>query len=205
MGANLPGYRAGESVSPREILYALKPQPAYLPGGGLFDSGFLDNSNTGATHILRAGLFVGKTTTGGKWRPIPRTQVNGTSGAVTEVILDDASAFKVGDVITIGADTGIEITAIDYDTNTITIASTTVADDEAVFAEGGSGVAMGILDDTVDLLDADGNAVDQVGRILIAGAVDYDKLLGDKAAILATWSTHKLDGIQVWDDGARLA
>lgn len=207
MGASIPGYKAGRSVQPREIRYAMeKNEGLYLPGGGLFDKGYADNANTGYTHELRAGLFAGKSTATGKWRPLARTQVLGPvpGTAITEIPVDDASAFKVGDVITVGGDTGNTVTAVNYTTNTVTVsAAIIVADNEPVFAEGGAGVAMGILDDHLVLQDEDGVAVDKVGKILIDGKVDYNMLLGDVDAIIATWDTHLLDGIQIWDKGTR--
>lgn len=75
--------------------------------------------------------------------------VDGTSGASTSVVLADATPFKVGDTITIGADADIEITAIDYGTNTITIASTTVADGELVFTQNESSAHFRLMCETV--------------------------------------------------------
>lgn len=205
MGAKVPGFKQGRTFQPREIRFAMAPNEGlYLPGGGLFDSAkAIDGGNTGYTEEIRAGWICGQITATKKWRPCPRTRVNGTAGAVTEVVVDDASAFIVGDVITIGSDTGITITAIDYSTNTITIASTTVADNEVVFAEDGSAIARAILDDHLDLLDADGAAVDMVGKLLIDGKVDYAMLLGDVDSIIAVWSTMMMDGIQIYSSGVR--
>lgn len=203
MGASLPGYKAGRTVTPREIKFAMEAnQGLYLPGGGLFDfAKSIDGGNTGYTHELRAGWIVGQITASKKWRPCPRSQVNMTGATATEIVLDNAAAFIVGDIVTIGADTDLEITAIDYSTNTITITSTAVADNEVVFAQDGSAVARGILDDFLDLEDEDGVAQDQVGKILIDGKVKQEMLLGDDPAIIAVWTSMLMQGIQIYSSG----
>ena len=58
--------------------------------------------------------------------------VNGTSGAVTAVVVDDADFFTPYSVISIDTDNDIQVTAVNYSTNTLTIASTTVADNDVV-------------------------------------------------------------------------
>jgi len=58
--------------------------------------------------------------------------VNGTSGAATAVVVDDADFFTPYSVISIDSDDDIQVTAVNYSTNTLTVASTTVADDDVV-------------------------------------------------------------------------
>ena len=75
--------------------------------------------------------------------------VNGSSGAVTSLVVADATPFKAGDTITIGTDTGVAVSAVDYGTNTLTIASTTVADGELVYTENESSSFYKLLSETV--------------------------------------------------------
>lgn len=374
MGASLPGYKAGRTITPREILYVMEEnQGLYLPGGGLIDSSkALDGANTSYTHELRAGWIMAQITASKKWVPLKRSLVNGVNGKLTAVVVDNAGAFKAGDVVSIGGQSATNIAAIagavtddnsaatngtavylhidekaqfgipaghlesvtagnanslftigsggpdvrvndddaaatgglqvyfdedadpadsrfkvnntltgedvwvfatdgraikfkhsanaategvalyfdddgassharllfvsptdtagayetdeskvfgtgttkvnttntissiDYATNTLTLsAAVDVNDGDPVYAEDGSGIARGILADHIDLHDADGNAVDQVGKILIDGKVNQAYLLGDVAAVIASWSSHLMQGIQIYSGGVR--
>lgn len=206
MSSGLPGYTALTGVTPREILYAADPPPVLKPGGVLLDgANGKDGGNTN-TYDLRAGWLLGRITATGKYVPLKRTQVNLSDATVTALVVDNSYPFVVGDVITVGADTGITITAINYTTHTLTIASTAVANNEAVFAEDGSGICRGILYDFARLRNVENTAAaDKIAEMLIDGVVDQAYLLGDVAAVLATWSSHYLQGLQIWSAGVRVS
>lgn len=191
----LPGRQVGRSVTPRRILRQAGRDHVIQIGGTLDGTNSYDGKNTSYEKYIRAGWILAYNSTTKLWAPCKRTQVNGTSGAVTEVVVDDASAFKIGDVVTIGADTTITVTDIDYATDTFTIASTTVADNEVVFAENGFATPAGILlDDEVALWDEEKiNNVNKTAQILKHGFVDESQVLGDLAACLAV--TNKLNHI----------
>lgn len=209
MGSPVPGYETVRAVTPREFLHTIEGA-VYVPAGvPISGAGAYDGSNTGFEKELRAGWWMGRITSGaeaGKFRPCTRTQVNGTSGAATAVVVDNAAAFKVGDVITIGADVDITITAINYSTNTLTIASTTVADNDVVFCQDGSGVPVGILGEFVNLRNPENNANrDMTGKLLVEGKVVQQQLLGDTAAILALTAAQLAavsGAIKVWSNTA---
>jgi hypothetical protein len=207
----LPGQRITDvGTTPRQFLLTTH-DAVELPGPIVLDhvNGY-DGANTGREDELRAGQLMAKVTATGLWVPVKRTQVNGTSGANTEIILDDASAFQVGDVVTIGADTAITITAINYTTNTITITSTTVADNDPVFATAfanvvdaaGCAIARGILSQSVRLrsgIPYEDDTVAKSGVIVAKAFVNTDMILGDYEACLASGVTNYLNGI-LWSD-----
>lgn len=198
MSRQLPGYETGRTVTPREPLLShdgMIQVPIVLDAVN-----GVDGSNGTFTYEIRAGWLMGRIAASGLWTPCKRTTVNGTTGTVTAVVLANAAAFVVGDTITIGTDTGISITAIDYATNTITIASTTVADGDVVFSEDGSQTCRGMLLDFARLRKADNTApANQSARLLIQGAVKISLLLGDATAIRAD-TAAKLSGIRFSDD-----
>lgn len=180
----LPGYSAGRSVTPREISAGGLPLE-FKPGGIILGSSAIDGGNTGYTYEIRAGWALGRITSTGKYVPCKRTTTT-TTGTVTSVVLVNSYPFKVGDAIDIGADTNITISAIDYTTHTITIASTTVASGEAVVARDGSQTCRGFLGGTRDVYDfASASAVDAQAMLVEGGKLLLSQLLGDITAIMA--------------------
>ncbi len=207
MGSAIPGYESVRSVTPREILYSME-NVDYKPGGITIDSDkSVDGANTNLTFELRAGWLMGQITASGKWCPCKRTRVNGTTGSQTTITVDNASPFQVGDVITVGADTTNTITAVDYTANTITwVGAITVADNDVVFCEDGSGVCRGVLADHVRLRNPENDAaVDKTAKLLIEGKVKQSMLLGDDDAVIASLSSHFLSDIQIWNGDIRVA
>lgn len=181
---SLPGLRDGHGYTPRQVLFSTAGA-AYLPGGGVLKSTSYDGANTSYEDEIRVGTPLGRITATKLWRPCPRTVVNG-SATSTSLVVVDSRAFIVGDVITVGADTTITVTAINYTTHTLTIASTTFVDGEVVFAEDGSGVCRGILNEFVKIKDKDGVRGDRtISKILVSGLLDETMILGDYAAIRA--------------------
>lgn len=192
-----PGTVTGQTLTNRNCLKSLDGVEF---GRGVIDATYAyDGANTGYERQIRPGTPMGRITSSGLWRPCPRTTTT-TTGTVTAAVLTDARAFKVGDVVSIGADTGITITAINYATNTITIASTAIAAGEAVVVADGSQTCRGILNEFVDLWDETSqDYVDKTfSELIIRGYIDEDQILGDITAIRAAASQY-INGI-IWDD-----
>jgi len=64
----VPGVRASTEYGFRQIMASGRPQ--YLHGGAVIDGAYArDPLNTGYVDRLRAGLLMGRRTTGGKWAP----------------------------------------------------------------------------------------------------------------------------------------
>lgn len=192
-----PGTDTGQTLTNRNCLKSTKN---LICGSGVIDATYAyDGGNTGYERQIRPGTPMGRITASGLWRPCPRTTTT-TTGTVTAAVVVDARAFKVGDVISIGSDTGITISAIDYTTNTLTIASTTIASGEAVVVADGSQTCRGFLNEFINLWDdVAQDYVDKTfSEMVIAGYLDEDQILGDIAAIRAATSQY-ISGI-VWDD-----
>lgn len=206
MGVPVAGFQQLASVAPREILYAMElNEGRFKPGGIIIDgTNGQDGGNT-LTYDLRPGWPMGRITATGKYVPLKRTRVNMASATVTALVVDNAAAFKGNETISVGADTGLVVTAVNYATNTLTIPSTAVVDNEEVIAEDGSAIFRGFLYDFCRLRNLDNTAAaDCVGKLLITGKVDQAYLLGDIAALIGTASSHYLNDIQIWSAGVRV-
>lgn len=183
------GRRVGRTVTPNEFAYG-GAELELLAGGITLDENGYDGGNTGYPNEIRAGWPMGMITSTKKWVPCKRTTTTST-GAVTALVVVNSHPFKVGDAIDIGGDTNITITAINYSTHTLTIASTTVASGDAVVARDGSQTCRGFLEGTRDLYDEETrDTVEREGNLAIGGMVDLSKLYGDMDAIWAD-STSK--------------
>lgn len=162
-------------------------------GRGRIDATYAyDGKNTGYEDEIQAGTLMGRITASGIWVPCKRTTVASGGGAgVATCTLTNARAFKVGDTITIGGDAAT-IATINYSTNVITWTSgvQTIANADAVIGVGdlaGSETCRGVLDEFIKLKDLeDGVWRDkEFGKLIVAGHVQYDKVLGDLAAVRA--------------------
>jgi hypothetical protein len=148
---------------------------------------------------VRGGFFLGRVTATGKFRPCPRTRVNDSADTAAAFVVDDADSFKAGDEITVGDDTALTISSIDYTTNTITVGSSiTFADNEPVFCEDGSAAPRGVLrNDLLRLQNVDRTAnVDNQGDMIVRGLLKYSSLKGDVAAILEDISADEYEVIK---------
>lgn len=192
MGSPLPFSGSGRSATLRNIHYNTQHKPIYV--SGVVDATYAyDGGNTSYEQVLRAGTIMAQITATKQWLPCKRTQVNMADATTTALVVDDARAFQAGDTITIGSDTDVAVSAVNYATNTLTIASTAVADNEVVFCDKagqeGCEIARAILDETdgLDLIDDDTNtATDrQTSRLLVNGYLRRAMILGDIAAVEA--------------------
>lgn len=209
----LPGQRITDAgTTPRQFLLTTH-DVVELPGPTVLDHvNSYDGANTGRTDELRAGQLMAQITASKKWVPVKRTRVKtGTTGTVTALTVDNAANFQVGETISVGADTGLVISAIDYATNTLTIPSTAVVDGEAVvcttFKDGttssaGCEIARAILSQSTRLLSGVPYETSKVAKscVLVCKAfVNTSMILGDYAACLASGVTNYLSGI-LWSD-----
>ena len=106
-GQRLPGVGTEVSATPRRIL--LGGEPVYLPGGKIIDGSLSrDPLNTGDVDVLRAGLLMGKITTGGLYAPA-------ILGKTTVAYVDNDVA------LTVGLPTAIEIVRRIGATGTFTV------------------------------------------------------------------------------------
>jgi predicted RecA/RadA family phage recombinase len=144
-----PGPGATTTQTFKEVLASTDLQ-AKLPGGVLLKSGF---------GVVAKGRVLGKITASSKYAPYAATTVktNASTGDTT-VELTDASAFIVGDMVVVGSDAAKAITAINYTTNVITLASALGANQNAgvaVKTNDGRETAVCILDNDQDTTDSD--------------------------------------------------
>lgn len=204
-----PGQRTTDAgMTPRQILMTTH-DVVELPGPIIIDpTNSIDGANTGRTDELRAGCLMAQVTGTKKWVPVKRTRVKtGTTGTVTALTVDNAQFFIAGETISVGADTGLVVSAVNYATNTLTIPSTAVVDGEAVvvttFADtttsaAGSEIARAILSETVRLLTGipyETTKVAKSGVLIVKAFVNTAMILGDYTACLASGVTNYLSGI----------
>lgn len=199
MGQHLPGYEVGRAVTMREVLLSTAGTillPVVIDGNLGTDGG-----NTNYTYEIRAGWPIGRLTASGRFVPCKRTIANGAGSSTATLVVNNAAPFRVGDTIKVAANANVAINAINYGTNTITIASAqTWANGAEVRAQDGSETCRGILLDSVKLRNDDNTApVHRSASMLIQGAVRVSMLLGDVAALRAD-AAAKLAGIRFSDE-----
>ena len=212
MTSRLPGQRTGRSYTPRNVL--LQERGAlYLPGGAVIDATYsYDGANTSYEREIRAGVVLGKLSSG-MWAPCKLTSIaSGTSGSgsgasTTTFNVTDARHFEVDDIISVPTTAGRltrTISAINYTTNVITVSVAIVNGLTTTLAQPGVGIGnciyphssdpatgvevpRAILNEFVDLIDHDDNTARDrtIKNGVIAGIVDEDLILGDLAAIRA--------------------
>lgn len=198
MGTHLPGVETGFQAQPREILLSTAgviTVPVVVDGDKS-----IDGDSPTETYDLRPGWLMGQVTASKLWTPCKRTRAS-SSGTSATVPVDDAAAFRAGDVISVGSDANLTIASVNYASNQITVGSSfTFASGEAVVAQDGSQTARGILLDFVRLRNADNtDDLHKSATLLIAAFVDRDLVLGDLTAIRLDTSA-KLAGIRFSDE-----
>ena len=206
MASPLAGSSLVRTVTERQIHWSLQSPPQYLAGGGLIDSAkAIDGKNTGFTNVLRKGCLMARINSTKKWVPCKRSLAVGAQGGGGSVSLtvDNAAFFKAGDKITIGGGELMTISSVNYTTNVITLTTAyTWSDNAVVIGAGvlaGSGTALAVLDEDVDLYDPKTRADRdmQTGKLCIEGCLKEDMMLGDLDAVQADTGA-KLSRI-IWD------
>jgi hypothetical protein len=199
--SQLPGQIAGETYTPRRIVLS-DHGLIYAPGGVIDANNAYDGSNTGYEFQIRVGTPMARITATKLWVPCKRTTTNGAGSSSTTLVVHDARAFKAGDSIIIGSNSAVSISAINYATNTLTLASAeTWSDTNAVHANDGSETCRGFLDEWVNLKDVhfDGQLRNKpFGKLVVEGYLDYAMVLGDLNAIRADTGAF-IAGIR-WND-----
>lgn len=204
MAHELPGQYDLTSQTPRTCLYSNEGLE-YHPGGAVLDEVYsIDGKNTSKTDEIRPGTPLAYITGTKKWCPTKRSLLNGAAADDTDIVVDDARAFKVGDTISVDGGANTTISAIDYDTDTLTVAAGQTADDgSTVVASGalaGAGTTRLFLDEHAKLTNEEGTAVPvSVGKVFVGAYIDANKVLGDLAAIKAA-AGRELQGFRFTDD-----
>lgn len=205
----MPGYKTRTVGTGRIILHAVEdPQNLYLPGGVIIDASAADYRGT---KVLPAGVPLVRDAGTGLYVPFKATLANGAGTTSTTLIVDDASLFLVGDPIYVGA-TATTVSAINYTTNTITLAAAaTWTDNSTVAPSNGYRAATdvaGILSDEFGVdLQPDGVDEDVPARMLIRGRVKADAIIGGDVlfASIAAGEQPHMSGIQFWRGDERVA
>ena len=197
MSARLPGRTVGRTVTGRTVLRdTVRARHEAMIIDGTYS---YDGANTSYPYELQARCQMAVITASGKYCPLKRTVLAAdASTSDTEVVVDDARFFKAGDPIKVSDADADVVSSIDYDTNTITLVtglSGDVSTDEVVIATGalaGAETAVGILDEFVDLEDAQTQVVGdrQSGKLIVQGFVLDAMVLGDLAAARADTSNQ---------------
>lgn len=214
----MPGTTAGFEATHRQPLYAGSESQLQLITGRVSATNSVDGGqSSNYRHILRKGTLMGFNTVLSTWTPLKLTYTqqftssgdSSTAGDYTSFKVDNADFFMLGDVISVGSDTLLTITAINYDNNLITVDEPIDYNaGELVRGANGWGVCRGILwDDNLSLrapdniTDTDRSAVICVG----GGVMNTTVLLGDITAALADSSSYDLRNRFGFWDGAKMA
>ena len=207
MSSSLPGYETGFTARPREVLYT---RDGSITIGVVIDGDkSVDGTSPTQLYDLRAGWLMGRVSATGRWTPCKRTRTkspasgaeSSQNGDYTVIPVDDAAPFAVGDVISVGSDTNLTITHVNYVTNKITVNDPIAfLSNELVLALDGSSVCRGILLDFVRLRNDDNTASKhKSATILVQGMVKTSLVLGDLSTVKLDTSA-KLAGIRFSDE-----
>ena len=189
MSHPLAGNTALATQTDRVILF---DQRLLLYGKGQTDKDacYDGKQASGFEYSLEPGTLMARITDSKLWCPVKRALANGAGVDTAALVVDEARFFKVGETVTDGTFTEIEITAIDYATNTLTLeAAQDWADNAQITCDSlpGSEYARAVLDEYVDHWDKDARTVRQmnIGKLLVSGCVKAAMVLGDLVAVRA--------------------
>ncbi len=223
MSKLLPGRGTVRQTLRRRVL--LTPDgAAYLPAGKTINGTVSrDPLNTGDVQYLRAGLLMGKITSGGKYAPsimgvlttaYDKDSSTGASGVIqvsaataTEMVRRTGATgtFRILGPPTANATTATETfaaTAINVTTGVVSIGGTFLAADYVagsfIQPNDGSQTPLGMLGDGDPLKvtdDAEVNANVQLARFLIGGIIDSSQILNwPSDTSLRNWVRATLNG-----------
>jgi hypothetical protein len=215
----LPGPQTARTATPRRVKLDAGPHQV-LPSNIVIDGSLSrDPLNTGDVDQLRAGMLLGKITSGGLYRPsiIGVTTVAHTGNSTVILTVAAGTATEVNRLMG-GANISLKITGpptaagtVASSAITVTAASGTSLTLSAVLTTdfvvgsliqpaGGSETPLVIIGDgyPIKVTDADAASIDQnleQGRALIGGAVDASQIANWPAdASLKNWVMSKLNG-----------
>lgn len=169
----IPGVRSQRTATPRKIFAS--DDARFLPNSLLIDgSKSRDTGNTGDLEVLRAGLLMGKITSGGKYAP---AIIGVTTGAVS----------ATGTAVTVSAAQAVELVRRVGATGTIRLVGPPTANGTvATFTETYSAVNTSTGEITCSALNAD----------LVAGSF----VCADDGSYLPLTMQGKEDGVKVTDE-----
>ncbi len=215
----LPGVRSGRVSTPRSVVIAAG---IFMPGGKIIDgSKARDPLNTGDLDVLRAGMVMGKITSGGKYAPsilgvlaaaytsVGTTQTSMTVSAATAVEIvrriGSSGTFKLTGPPTAGATlatTTITFSAVNTTTGVITVTDPNVNHIAGAFIQptDGSETPLCIVGDGtgIKVTDIDAANLDvQFPNALIGGFLDASQIVNYPSdSSLLTWlKTTKLNAV----------
>jgi len=220
---SVPGLYTGNTFQTRQVVRSVSSK-VYYPSLAILDGSLSRDVGSVPTSLLRAGMLLGKVTTGGKYRPSIIGLTNGaiTAGAATSVTVPAAVATEAARLIAVAAGTvnlrifgpptaagtnaatTIPVTAASG--TTLTITSTTLpayVDKSLIQATDGSQNPVTILEDQdgIDVNDIAGTNIDQTLGLFLKGADIYASMviagnnaLTDLDASLQTFVKQQLNG-----------
>lgn len=222
---SLPGYYSGNSLQSRNIFRNLDPaQRQYLPSAFVIDGTLSRDTGATPSNWLRAGLILGKVTTGGKYRNsiIGLTTGAISSGTATSVTVPAAVATEVARLISVAAGNvslrlngpptaggtiaATAVTATAASGTTITISSVSLpamVDKSLIQPADGSQLPVTVLGDSggVDVVDEGNVNRDQALGLFLRGADFYANMilaggnaLSDLDTSIQAWLKQQVNG-----------
>jgi hypothetical protein len=196
----VPGLYTGNQFVTRQVVRSLSSRD-YLPSGVIIDGSLTRDIGSSPTSVLRAGLLMGKVTTGGKYRESIIGVTNGAIGAATITTITVAApvATEVARLLAVaggnitlrlfgppsaaGTNAATNLTVTAAAGTTITFSSTAVpayVDKSLIQATDGSQLPLTMIADPsgidVTAMDATTNIDQMLGRWL-AGADVYSNMV----------------------------
>jgi hypothetical protein len=220
---SVPGTYTGNTFQTRNIFRELSTRQ-YFPSLAIIDSTLTRDIGSSPTSLLRAGLILGKVTTGGKYRNSIIGLTNGAISAatVTSVTVAAATATELARLIAVAggnvtarifgppsaagtnAATTITVTAASGTTLTVSsVALPAYVDKSLIQATDGSQTPVTVIGDPagIDVNALDGSNIDQMeGRFLRAADVYSNMIIAGATDItgldasLKTWIKQQLNG-----------
>jgi hypothetical protein len=196
----VPGLYTGNQFVTRQVVRSLSSRD-YIPSGVIIDGSLSRDIGSAPTSVLRAGLLMGKITTGGKYRPSIIGVTNGAISAATITL----RLFGPPSAAGTNAATNITVTAASGTTLTFTSAAIPAYVDKSLIqATDGSQLPLTLISEPagidVTAMDATTNVDQMLGRWL-AGADVYSNMViagnTDMTALdasLQAWIKQQLNG-----------
>jgi hypothetical protein len=196
----VPGLYTGNQFVSRQVVRSLSSRD-YIPSGVIIDSSLTRDVGSSPTSVLRAGLLMGKITTGGKYRNSIIGLTNGAISAatITSITVPAAVATEVARLLAVaagnitlrlfgppsaaGTNAATNITVTAAAGTTLTFSSAAIpayVDKSLIQATDGSQLPLTLISDPagidVTAMDATTNVDQMLGRWL-AGADVYSNMV----------------------------
>lgn len=222
---SLPGVVTGNTLTTRNIFASLSPsQIQWLPSMLQIDGSLSRDTGASPVDLLRAGLLMGKITTGGKYRPTSVGVLNGaiTSSTYTSLTVAAAVATEVARLIAVaagnvsmqlfgpptaaGTNAATAFTATAASGTTITITSVSLpayVDKSLIQLVDGSQTPVTVISDAagIDVMDTSSTSINQfLSRFLRGADLIASQIVVGNAAMtdldtsLQTWIKQTLNG-----------